>query len=38
MRETRKRYPVGLRGATSPAQKPVYQPPPPPNGDRSWMR
>jgi hypothetical protein len=27
-----------LRGATSPAKKPVYQPPPPPSGERSWMR
>ena len=28
-----------LHGATSPAKKPVvYQPPPPPSGDRSWMR
>ena len=27
-----------LRGATSPAKKPVYRPAPPSSGERSWLR
>ena len=27
-----------LRGAVAPIKKPVYRPPPPPSGPRSWMR
>ena len=27
-----------LRNAVAPPEKPVYRLPPPPSGDRSWMR